>query len=192
MAKSKRLTKRQQALTEQWMQLVPLLGGYFLQHRPAWQRGTLRDDLQGEGFLALVKAARTYDPKRLPYPKAYFARAILNAMLKWIKRATRAPAENRVPIEMAEEHTAFMEDVDHLRLAIEELDDEEWEFATQRFVESMTLRSLAAEHHIPLKTASARSHALAKRLAAALDIQLPPPAQDSKGLGGSTKGGRSF
>lgn len=190
MAKTKRLTKRQQALTTEWMQLVPLLGGYFLQHRPAWQRGTLRDDLQGEGFLALVKAARTYDPKRLPYPKAYFARAILNSMLKWIKRSTRTPAENRVPIEMAEEHTAFMEDVDHLRLAIEELDDEEWEFATQRFVESMTLRGLAAEHKIPVKVASARSHALAKRLAAALGIQLPPPAQDSINPAGNTKGGK--
>ena len=179
MATRKRLTKRQRALTEEYFALVPLLGGYFLQHRPAWQRGNLRPDLEGEGFLALTKAARTYDPKRLPYPKAYFARAILNAMLKWIKRSQRMPRENRVPLSIADERISYVEEVDHLRLAIEELDDEEWEFACQRFIEGMTLRALAAEHQCGVKLASARSHSLAQRLADALGIQLPPPRRES-------------
>ena len=75
-----------------------MLAKFFLQNRPIWQRGVLRDDLEGEGMLALAKASRTYDPKRLPYPKAYFARAILNSMLKYIKKATRQPRENRVTL----------------------------------------------------------------------------------------------
>ncbi len=178
MTARKRLTKRQQALTEEYYALVPLLGGYFLQHRPPWQRGNLRPDLEGEGFLALVKAARTYDPKRLPYPKAYFARAVLNAMLKWIKRSQRTPRENRVPLSLAEEVTAYVEDLDHLRLAIESLPDEDWQFATQRFAEGMTLRALAEEHDLPVKAASSRAHALAASLADLLGIRLPPPKQE--------------
>lgn len=180
MAKQKKLTKRQRALTEEYYGLVPLLGGYFLQHRPPWQRGNLRGDLEGEGFLALVKAARTYDPSRLPYPKAYFARAILNAMLKWIKRNQRTPRENRVPLSMAEDMVVYSQEIDHLRLAIEALPEEEWEFATQRFTEGMTLRALAAEHQIAVKAASSRAHSLASALAAALGIRLPPPAQESE------------
>ena len=157
---------------------MPLLGGYFLQHRPPWQRGNLRGDLEGEGFLALTKAARTYDPARLPYPKAYFARAILNAMLKWIKRSQRTPRENRVPLAMAQDTVSYIQELDHLRIAIEALPAEEWEFATQRFTEGMTLRALAVEHQIPVKTASARAHSLASSLAAALGIRLPPPSPD--------------
>lgn len=175
MAKQRKLTKRQRALTEEYYQLVPLLGGYFLQHRPPWQRGNLRGDLEGEGFLALVKAARTYDPSRLPYPKAYFARAILNAMLKWIKRSQRTPRENRVPLAMAQDMVSYTQDIDHLRMAIEALPEDEWEFATQRFTEGLTLRALAEEHQIPVKAASARAHSLASSLAASLGIRLPPP-----------------
>lgn len=175
MKKQKKLTKRQQALTEEYFKLVPLLGGYFLQHRAPWQRASLRGDLEGEGFLALCKAARTYDPKRLPYPRAYFARAILNAMLKWIRRATRQPCENRVSLNDAEQVVWYTDEIDHLRLAIESLPEDEWEFACERFIQGSTLRSLAVGHQMPVKHASARAHSLASELAAALGIRLPPP-----------------
>lgn len=171
------MTKRQRALTEEYYSLVPLLGGYFLQHRPPWQRSNLRGDLEGEGLLALCKAARTYDPKRLPYPRAYFARAILNSMLKWIRKATRQPCENRVSLTDAEQVVCFNEELDHLRLAIEALPAEEWEFACERFIEGATLRQLAADHQIPVKHASARAHSLATALADSLGIHLPQPRQ---------------
>lgn len=175
MKKQKRLTKRQRSLTEEYFSLVPLLGGYFLQHRPPWQRGNLRADLEGEGFLALCKAARTYDPKRLPYPRAYFARAVLNAMLKWIRKATRQPRENRVSLNDAEQVVFYTQELDHLRLAIEALPEDEWEFACERFMQGSTLRQLAADHQIPVKHASARAHSLATALADSLGIHLPQP-----------------
>ncbi len=161
------------------MQLVPMLAGYFLQHRPAWQRRNLRGDLEGEGFLALCKAARTYRKERLPYPKAYFARAILNAMYKWIKRGCREPDGERVPMEIAEERTGKEDELDHLRMAIEMLAPEHQLFASDRFEEGMTLRSLAEEHGIALKRSSQRAHNLAHELAALLDIRLPAPKVDS-------------
>lgn len=185
MTRPKKLNKRQRALTEEYYSLVPLLGGYFLQHRPPWQRASLRPDLEGEGFLALTKAARTYDPKRLPYPRAYFARAILNGMLKWIKRATRTPRENRMPLSFADDHVSYEDQIDHLRLAIEALPAEDWEFAVARFQEGATLRALSAEHQLGIKQTSARAHGLAAELAAALGIHLPPPKLENERPKGS-------
>ena len=157
------------------MQLVKVLAAYFSQHRPAWQRSALRDDLEGEGFLALTKAAITYDPSKLPYPKAYFARAILNAMLKWIRRQTRTPRPTRVPMSVAEDVMVHQDSFDDLRMAIEVLPESEMELAVDRFQRGMPLRELAAQHEISLREASSRARAAALRLADALGIRLPPP-----------------
>lgn len=174
-----KLTKRRQELAMEYQELVPVLAGYFLQNRPSWQRGSLRDDLEGEGYLALCKAARTYDPKRLPYPKAYFARAVLNAMYKHIKRETRSPGGERVPMEMASEMIGADDEMDHLAQAIEMLSPEHQLFAEDRFQEGMTLRKLSEEHGIPLKRTSQRARHLAAQIARLLGIQLPSPKQDS-------------
>lgn len=173
-AKSK-LSKHRQDLAVKYQPLVGILAGYFLQHRPKWQRDNLRDDLEGEGYLALCKAARTYDKARLPYPKAYFARAILNAMYKWIQRGNREPDGDRVPMEVAEELVGKEDEIDHLRMAIEMLAPEQQTFAADRFGEGMTLRSLSEEHGVPLKRASLRARSLAREIADLLDIRLPEP-----------------
>lgn len=168
----KRLTKKQQSLSTEYIPLVSMLAKFFLQNRPIWQRGVLRDDLEGEGLLALAKASRTYDPKRLPYPKAYFARAILNSMLKYIKKATRQPRENRVSLAEAESMCHAKDELDHLRMAIDSLPLDERRLATDRFSVGLTLRALAVQHQIPIRVASRKSQALARRLAQSLDIQL--------------------
>jgi len=172
MKKNSRLSRRQQELTVEWMHLVTTVARYFVQNRPSWQRGLYIEDLEGEGFLALAKAARTYDPARLPYPKAYFARAILNAMLKHIKRATRAPGE-RLTLDEAEQMAPEFDELDHLRMAIESLDPADQLLAMDRFVDGATLQTVAGQHDLPLRTASLRSRRLAKQLAELLGIQLP-------------------
>ena len=176
-AKSK-LSKHRQDLAVKYRPLVGILAGYFLQHRPKWQRDNLRDDLEGEGYLALCKAARTYDKARLAYPKAYFALAVLNAMYKWIRRGNREPDGDRIPMEVAEELVGTEDEMDHLRMAIEMLAPEQQTFAADRFEEGMTLRSLSEEHGVPLKRASLRARSLAHEIADLLDIRLPEPKAD--------------
>jgi len=177
MRNKSKLSKRRQDLALEYQPLVKTLAGYFLQHRPAWQRNNLRDDLEGEGFLALCKAARTYDPSRLPYPKAYFARAILNAMYKWIKRGNREPEGERVPMDMAVDRVGAEDELDHLAHAIDMLAPELQTFASDRFEEGMTLRSLSEEHGLPLKRTSQKARWIASQLAELLGIHLPAPKE---------------
>lgn len=176
MPKRYKLSKTRQQLVVEYMPLATMLAKFFVQTRPSWQRGVLVPELESEGFLALTKAARTYDKKKLPYPKAYFARACMNAMYKWIKRGTRQPAEWKMSLAEAEQLLPVMEHPDYLRLAIDDLPDGEREMARDRFEGSQTLRRIAEGHQISLRAASVRSRALARMLAAALDIRLQPRA----------------
>lgn len=180
MKPTSKLSKRRQQLATEYMPLVNVLAGYFLQNRPAWQRQFLRDDLEGEGFLALCKAARTYDPHRLPYPKAYFARAVLNAMYKWIKRSNRTPDGERVPMDIAADSISCSDEIDHLGQAIEMLAPEHQVFASDRFEDGMTLRSLSEEHGLSLKRTSQKARSLAGQLAELLGIELPEPREVSE------------
>ena len=174
------LNKRQQKLVKEYQPLVVILAGYFLAHRPVWQRAVWRDELQGEGSLALCKASRTYDPARLPYPKAYFARAILNAMLKAIKKLARQPRSNRISLEQAEKIVSYTQPVDYLRLAIESLPAHDRAVATSRFIDLQTLRTISRDHSLDLRAASLKARRLARQLASQLDIQLPVISEGTK------------
>lgn len=174
MPKRYKLSKKRRELAAEYVPLAKMLARFFVQSRPPWQKSVLIPDLEGEGFLALTKAARTYDQSRLPYPKAYFARAIMNSMYKFIKRATRQPADWKISLQEAADLLPVIEDPDYLGLALSDLGDER-ELATDRFVNGHTLRTISENHDLNLRVASVRSRALAKRLAQSLGIQLPVP-----------------
>lgn len=179
MTRKSKLSKTKQRLVTEYYPLVSILSRYFLQQRPGWQRALYQPDLEGDGYLALCKAARTYDRARLPYPKAYFARAILNAMLKSIRRMTRQPRENKVSLAEAADKLPQWDEVDHLRMAIEELPDEDRKMAAERFLEGSTLRTLAEENDIPVRIASLAARRLQRELSRSLDIRLQPHARDA-------------
>lgn len=183
MRKRSRLSKYRQSLVVEYMPLARMLARFFVQNRPPWQRSVLIPDLESEGFLALSKAARTYDKTKLPYPKAYFARAVLNAMYKWIRKATRQPADWRITLEEAAHLLPVIESPDYLRLAIDDLGDDA-ELASDRFRRGMTLRAIAECHSLSLRTASLRSRQIATQLAAALDIRLQPRVRERRDRSG--------
>lgn len=168
-----KLSKKRQTLAADYVPLAQMLARFFVQNRPHWQKRIYVEDLEGEGFLALTKAARTYDPTRLPYPKAYFARAIMNSMYKYIKRATRQPAEWKISLQEAADLLPVVESPDFLGLAISDLGPDA-DLARDRFQRGHTLRAIAESHSLSLRAASVHSRSLAKRLAERLDIRLPP------------------
>lgn len=176
MKKRYRRSKKRQTWITDHMPLASMLARFFVQNRPAWQKQLYIQDLEAEGYLALVKAADTYDPKRLPYPRAYFARAALNAMYKLIKKLTRTPGVEKISLEEAADVLPEFDELDHLRLAIAELPEEEQALATDRFIHGRTLHWVAENHQIPLRVASRRSSRLAKSVAESLGIRLSPNA----------------
>jgi DNA-directed RNA polymerase specialized sigma24 family protein len=178
MPKQSKLSKKQQALAAEWMPLARMLARFFVQQRAPWQRSVYVDDLEADGYLAIVKAARTYDKARLPYPRAYFARACLNAMCRSIRKLTRQPGEWKISLAEADQMVHFAEDPDWLRMAISDM-GEDAELCEDRFVNGLTLRQLAERHQLSLRSASVRARRLAQRLAAQLGIQLSPRKPDS-------------
>lgn len=174
-----KLSKKQQALAAEWMPLAKMLARFFVQQRASWQRSVLVEDLEAEGYLAITKAARTYQQSRLPYPRAYFARACLNAMCRSIKKLLRQPGDWKVSLEEADQIVSLAEDPDWLRMAIEDLGEDE-PIATSRFIDGMTLRQIADEHGVSLRAASVRARALARRLAERLEIQLRSPCAKTR------------
>jgi len=164
MQKRLRLSKKRQELAAEYVPLAKMLARFFVQNRPPWQKSVLLPDLEGEGFLALTKAARTYDKKRLPYPKAYFARAIMNSMYKSIKKVTRQPGDWKISLQEAEDMLPLLENPDYLGLAIQDLPEEHQQMASDRFESGHTLRTIAEDHDISLRLA--------------LDIRLSPHAPE--------------
>lgn len=190
MTKRFRLSAKRRQLIIEHMPLASMLAKFFVQNRPHWQRGVLIPDLEAEGYLALVKAAKTYDSKKLPYPRAYFARACLNGMYKAIKKLTRTPGVEKITLEEAAELLPEFDHLDHLRLAIAELPEEEQALAEDRFIKGSTLQGLADAHQIPLRVASRRATRLAKLLGESLGIQLVPT--DAAGTHRSRNTSRDF
>ena len=172
-----KLSKKRQALVAEYVPLAKMLARFFVQTRPPWQKSVLIPDLEGEGFLALCKAARTYDPSRLPYPKAYFARAVLNAMLKGVKKATRQPGLEKISLAEASDLMPVFDHPDYLKLALDDLPEDERELGVDRFQRSQTLRTIAGGHQMSLRLASVRTRELARKISAALDIRLQPHAE---------------
>jgi RNA polymerase sigma factor (sigma-70 family) len=173
----KRLTKKQQALVTEYQEMVLVIARYFVQNRPGWQRAALIPDLEGEGYLALCKAARTYNKDKLPYPKRYFAQAILNAMLKSIRKMTRSPGE-RVGMAMAEAETATTDERDDLSEAIAGMEERDKAMAVCRFVRKRRITDLADEFNLNVRSASLASRRIAKQLLERLGIldELPDTA----------------
>lgn len=191
MKKRLRLSKHRQDLVTEYVPLARMLARFFIKARPGWQKSALLPDLEAEGFLALTKAARTYDKKRLPYPKAYFARACMNAMYKWIKRVNRQPAEWKISLEEASDLLPVLESPDYLRMAIDDLGEDK-ELAADRFQKGHTLRTIAGDHQISLRLASVRSRALAARLSESLGIRLEPRGpSDERPLRGTRRNSSS-
>jgi len=148
MQKRYKLSKYRQKLAAEYVDLAKMLARFFVQNRPGWQKQILIPDLEGEGFLALTKADRTYDKTKLPYPKAYFARAIMNAMYKSIRKVNRQPGTWKISLQEAADLLPIIESPDYLNLAIDDLPEDEQDLARDRFQGGQTLRTIAESHQM--------------------------------------------
>lgn len=97
------LTPQQQHLAEQAMEVVPKAILAFRCRYPTLRRQLDTIDSTSVAYLAICRAAVTYDPEQSKVT-TYFSMAIRNALLKEIdrNRRHRYDSPDRVPMELAE------------------------------------------------------------------------------------------
>lgn len=94
------LTEEQQEIARRAMPLVKACMAAFRRAYPCLRKVAQCCDLEGAAYLAVSKAARTYNPEKAGL-SAYFSVAIRNAMLKEVQREmkTQAHSIRRIPLE---------------------------------------------------------------------------------------------
>lgn len=144
---------------------------YFLKCRPKWQRDSWQPELEGVSYLALCRAAKTYDPARLPYPKRYFALAILNAMLKAVKQLARTPGE-QVGLDVAQPEAREEDRLDHIGEAIAGLPARDRAMAKMRLLKKKRISDLAGRFKMDMRRASIAADRVARTVAGRLGIHV--------------------
>lgn len=167
----RRLTKKQKALAEQAVELVPrAIGGFKLAY-PGVSGKLSRIDAVSVANLAIVNAARTYNQK-LSKVTTYFTRAIYHALLKEIHKEKRMgySSPDRVSLDAAErkrECTSWKSD---LYVAYLMLSEDQRQLVRSRFYERRTFEELAVEMGCDRRTVKRRLEEALRALGATSDI----------------------
>lgn len=160
-----RLTAEQQALAEQAMEIVPKALSAFYRRYPTLRRQFAAIDSTSVAYLAVCRAARTYEPEQSKVT-TYFSTAIRNAVLKEIdrNRRHRYDSPERVPLEIAEALTAKGQGAStRLQNAIARLPAKSRRLVHARFYRGLSLREIGEQAGCDPRT-------IQRRLTAALYI----------------------
>ena len=181
------MTKRQRALAEQAMALVPLVINAMGRSYPGIRRKIARIDAESAAYVAICKAAQTYDPKQSKVT-TYFSSAIRNAVLKEVAKSSRRNAENYSAGAMdAAEAKAAKQGGHALAAALLGLPAQERVLIERRYYGRMSVQEISDETGITAKAVRARLKSAVETLAvlleshARLQSQQPVRCCDSSG-----------
>jgi len=97
------LNKEQQLLVEQNLSIIPKVIAAFNKKMPCLRQVAKCCDLESAAYLAICKAARTYNPDHpaAAAPSTYFYRAIHHALLREVQREINSNAHSiaRIPLD---------------------------------------------------------------------------------------------
>ena len=152
------LTRKQQALAEKAMELLPVCLNDFRNRYPFLREIAKVADLESASLLAITKASRTYDPEKAGI-SAYFSKAIRNACLKEIEKEIRSRSHSvyRISFEMLEKRQERDRDSEPLadpimselvNLSLEDMSDIE-----SRAFENKSIRAFSREWGISVRQA---------------------------------------
>lgn len=159
------LTEQQRALAESAMPIVPKALAAFVRRYPTLRRRVSRIDATSVAYLAICRAATTYDPAQSK-PTTYFSTAIRNAVLKELDRESRAryDAGERVPLELAEALAIPPQRLaTRLQTAVSRLPSKSRKLVYARFYRGLSLREIGESGGCDPRT-------IKRRLAAALYV----------------------
>lgn len=147
------------------MEVVPKALAAFARRYPSLRKQLRSIDSESVAYLAICRAARTYDPAQSKVT-TYFSMAIRNAVLKEIdrNRRHRYDAPERVPMEMAEALAAGGKNLaTRLQGAVARLPAKSRRLIHARFYKGLSLREIGEQAGCDPRT-------IQRRLAAALYI----------------------
>lgn len=170
------LTESQQQLAEQAMPIVPKVIAAFGRRYPHLRRQLASIDATSVAYLAICRAARTYDPEQSRVT-TYFSTAIRNAVLKEIdrNRRQRYDSPDRVPMEMAEALAAGGKNVAaRLQGAVARLPAKSRRLIHARFYKGLSLREIGEQAGCDPRTIQRRLTAVLYILQRLLDSEPHP------------------
>jgi RNA polymerase sigma factor (sigma-70 family) len=159
------LTDEQRALAEQALEIVPMAIAAFYRRYPTLRKQVRSIDAESVAYLAICRAARTYDPSQSKVT-TYFSMAIRNAVLKEIdrNRRHRYDSPDRVPMEMAEALAAGGKNLaTRLQGAVARLPAKSRRLIHARFYRGLSLREIGEQAGCDPRT-------IQRRLTAALYV----------------------
>lgn len=153
------LTPEQQALAEQAMEIVPKAIVAFRCRYPALRKQIAAIDSTSVAYLAICRAAVTYDPAQSKVT-TYFSMAVRNALLKEIdrNRRHRYDSPDRVPLELAEALVVGKQHALSTRIqtAIARLPAKSRTLIHMRFFRGLSLREIGEQAGCDPRTISRR------------------------------------
>ena len=150
------LTREQQQLAEQALELVPVVLVRFKQRYSCFASLWNQVDLEGAAHMAITMAARTFDPQKAGV-SAYFSRAIINSCLSAIDKEVKANLHSPWRISLAAaEHRQTQENnplADPMLTAIQNLSEEDRRVIEERVFDGKSIRAFAREWGISTRQA---------------------------------------
>jgi len=141
------LTKEQQKVAEQALPLVKVCIASFSRAYPCLRKVAACCDLEGAAYLAVRRAAKTYNPDKAGI-SAYFSIAIRNAMLQEVQREMRTQAHSirRIPLEQVNAREPPKEGQPAVALAaLLELTEEERDWIERWVFDGTSFRAFGRE-----------------------------------------------
>lgn len=140
------------------MEVVPKAIMAFRCRYPTLRKQIASIDATSVAYLAICKAAATYDPDQSKIT-TYFSMAVRNALLKEIDRNRRARYDSpeRVPLELAEALAIAPNSMStKLQTAIARLPPKVRRLVTQRFYKGLSLREIGVAANCDPRTIKRR------------------------------------
>jgi len=165
------MTDQERAVAEEALAIVPVVINSMKRSFPGIQKKLTRIDAKSIAYLAVCRAAQTYDPAKSRVT-TYFSSAIRNALLKELAKSQRLRYDSpeRVPLELAEKAVLLKDDLKRLLpIALSALPVNARRLIASRYYSGMSIKELGILYSCNQKTVRNRLRNAVELLARLLE-----------------------
>jgi RNA polymerase sigma factor (sigma-70 family) len=152
------MTDAERALAEEALSIVPVVINAMSRSFPGITKKLSRIDARSVSYVAICRAAQTYDPEKSQVT-TYFSAAVRNALLKELAKSQRLryDSPDRVPLEIAEQSATRQGSREaKLPAALSALPDESRSLITSRYIGGLSIKEMSIRYGCNQKKIRAR------------------------------------